>query len=358
LSKYKKTRQQYLLIKKTKPIEMMNIKTSIITPTGNRSATGLFCAGAGWQGYGNQNNRNVYNFNGETGSDIFTAKINRAIEKIWAFMPPGSPNGIVVRNRFDILVLPDVNGFTPLHYVAAARNVELAEELVFIFRQVERHDFLVCQDKQGRTPLHWAVESGSLEIVKLLVECGVPLNIQDYDGFAPIHRAIAAINRATLQNQVQVCRETLKYLVSRVDLNVTDINGVTALHLAAEFGDIESINELIQAGAWINVTDHQGENALFYAVRECQSAVITTLVEDYDINMEMPNEDQENILDLCKSIGDSTISDLVSSLFNTRINNSKINALKETNGMKNSTQNSGILASNSGYIRFSGHSCA
>jgi len=333
---------------------MMNtLTTSIFTATGMGSA-GLLCAGSGLQGqgqgYGNQNI--VYN-TGETGSDILTTQINRAIEKICGFMPPGSP--YEVRNRFDILVLPDVNGFTPLHYVAAARNVELAEELVFIFRQVERHDFLVCQDKQGRTPLHWAVESGSLEIVKLLVECGVPLNIQDYDGFAPIHRAIAAISKATSPNQVQVCRETLKYLVSRVDLNVSDINGVTTLHLAAEFGDVESINELIQAGAWINVSDHQGENALFYAVREGHSAVITSLVEDYDINIEMPNSDDENILDLCKSIGDSAISDLVSSLYNTRINNSKIN---ETNGIKNSTQNSGVLASNSGYMRFSGHSCA
>jgi len=331
---------------------MMNTlkTTSFFTTMG---ATGLYCAGADWQGYGN-----IYNFNGETGSDNLTAKINRAIEKICGFIPPGSPNGIVVRNRFDILVLPDVNGFTPLHYVAAARNVELAEELGFIFRQVDRQDFLVCQDKQVRTPLHWAVESVSLEIVKLLLEYGVPLNIQDYDGFAPIHRAIAAINRASSPNQTQICRETLKYLVSRVDLNVSDINGVTALHLASEFGDSDSINELIQAGAWINVTDHQGENALFYAVREGHSAVITTLVEDYDINMEMPNEDQENILDLCKSIGDSTISTLVTALYNSRSNNSKINALKETNGMKNSTQNSGILASNSGYIRFSGHSCA
>jgi len=258
----------------------------------------------------------------------------------------------------DKLVYPDISGFTPLHYAAASGDYILAEDLIYIFRQLGHPQFLTILDKQGRTPLHWAIESGSVRIVKLLAENGVPLNTQDFDGAAPIHYAISAVNKFPDTEKIEECREVLNYLASRVDINLSDITGVSALHLAAEVGDLESIRELIQHGAWVNVKDHQGESPLFYAVRGEQIEVIKALVEEYKIDMEMLNEDDENILDLVKSIGDQSLIELVTSLFNAHVKHKMGCSLNETNGIKCSGQNVELMASHSGSIRFSGHSCA
>jgi ankyrin repeat protein len=168
-----------------------------------------------------------------------------------------------------------------------------------------------------------------------------------------------AINKFRDTEKLDEGREVLNYLASRADINQSDIEGVSALHLAAELGDIESIRVLLENGAWVNFKDHQGENALFYAVRGEQNEVIKALVEEYNIDMELLNEDDENILDLCKSIGDISLMEMVTSLYNARVNNNKGCLLNETNGIKCSGQNKvELMASHSGSIRFSGHSCA
>jgi len=258
----------------------------------------------------------------------------------------------------DPLILPDPSGFTPLHYVAAFDDFNLAQDLLYIFHHLGRTEFLTPLDKQGRTPLHWAVEKGHLRMVKFFTENGLPLNTQDYDGLAPIHISISAIQKNSM---LEESREILKYLSSKADINVADINGVSALHFASELGDLESIRVLIQYGAWINIKDHQGENALFYAVRGGNHEVIRALVEEFNINMEMLNEDDENVFDLCKSIGDQVMTDLVNSLFNARVsknsNQKMVGLLNDTDTIKYSGQNIEIISS-SGLIRFSGLSCA
>jgi len=181
-------------------------------------------------------------------------------------------------------------------------------------------------DKGGKTPLHWAVEAGSKRIVKLLIENGAPWNAQENQGLAAIHLAIGAINRASHEDIMRY-RDVLEYLLSIVDLNMLDLSGVSALHLAAELGDLESIRLLIQYGAWVNIKDYQGENALFYAIRGGQLDVIRSLVEEFNIDMNMLNEDEESVLDLCKSIGDQSLTDLVITLSNNQAMNQKKNGL-------------------------------
>jgi ankyrin repeat protein len=261
------------------------------------------------------------------------------------------------RSILDPLILKDASGFAPLHYVAAFDDINLAEDLVYIFHHLGRMELLMPLDKQGRTPLHWAVDKGYLRMVKFFTENRLPLNTQDFDGCAPIHIAINAIHK-TLPEKEEECREILSYLASKVDINVSDINGVSALHLASELGDLESIRVLIQNGAWVNIKDQQGEGALFYAVRGGHHEVIRALVEEFNINMEMLNEDDENVLDLCKAIGDQVLTDLVNSLLISRVNNQKmVGLLNETDSTKYSGQNIEIISS-SGLIRFSGLSCA
>jgi len=291
----------------------------------------------------------------------------------------------------DRLVYPNKEGYTPLHYAAASANFEFAKSLIFIFVSLGRVDMLSPMDQAGRTPLHWAVDSGSLGIVQLLIENGVSPNSQDHDGLSPLHLAISK-HSAELQNpnfpaeyQIPIrfaehhllksdqdlqnpWRQILEYLISIVDINISDITGVSGLHLAAEFGDVETIRNLIENGAWVNIQDHQGENPLFYAVRGNQYEAIRVLVEEFGINMDLVNEDEEHILDLCRAIGQQVLTDLVTILYKGRMIHQKmvcclqqeksIQSSDPSAGWKYSGQNMEIISNHSGYIRLSGHSCA
>jgi len=239
-------------------------------------------------------------------------------------------------------------------------------------------------DQAGRTPLHWAVDSGSFGIVQLLIENGASPNPQDHDGLSPIHLAISKHSAEVQQHPADQLllkpdqdlqnpwRQILEYLISLSDINISDITGVSALHLSAEFGDVETIRNLVEHGAWVNIQDHQGENPLFYAVRGNQYEAIRVLVEEFGINMDLVNEDEEHILDLCRAIGQQVLTDLVTILYNTRMIHQKMVCCLQQEkciqssdpsaggqgGWKYSGQNMEIISNNSGYIRLSGHSCA
>jgi len=255
-----------------------------------------------------------------------------------------------------LLISPDANGYTPLHYAAASDDLSLATQLLFIFRCFGRLDLFTPLDKYGRSPLHWAVDSASVSIVHLFTESGVCLNTQDYDGATPLHHLLLALYKNPTKEKAY--REILEYLVPRVEVNGLDINGVSALHLAAEFDDLESIRLLIQNGAIVNITDYQGENPLFYAVRAGHYKVIRALVEEFNVNMDMMNEDEENVLDLCMAIGEQNLIDFIKILYNGRVIHQKMRNYfnNQSHGMKCS--NTEIIENNSGFIRISGHSCA
>lgn len=270
----------------------------------------------------------------------------------------------LIFSPLDLLVHSTSDGYSPLHYAAASADFDLAKSLVFVFLSLGRVDLLSPLDRSGRTPLHWAVESGTIGIVRLLLENGASPNSQDNDGLSPLH---VAVSKCAFKSDrwYRLYREIFGYVVSRADINISDINGVSPLHLAAELGDVESIRTLIEYGAWVNIQDHQGETPLFYAVRENQNQAIKALVEEFGINMDMVNEDEEHILDLCRSIGQPSLTDLVQLLYNGRNKHQKMiccfqdqnSQSNDGTGLKYSGQNIEII-SNSGYIRLSGHSCA
>jgi ankyrin repeat protein len=253
--------------------------------------------------------------------------------------------------------LPDANGYTPLHYAAASDDLALAIQLLAIFRYFDRPDFFTPLDKHGRTPLHWAVDSASVGIVHLLTEAGVCLNTQDYDGATPLHHLLLSLHKNPFSKENEY-REILEYLVPRVEVNGLDINGVSALHLAAEFGDLESMRLLIHNGALVNITDHQGENPLFYAVRAGEYKVIRALVEEFNVNMDLINEDEETVLDLCMAIGEQNLIDFMKILYNGRVIHQKMRNYFHTQSTGIKCSPTEIIENNSGFIRISGHSCA
>ncbi len=103
-----------------------------------------------------------------------------------------------------------------------------------------------------------AVKKNDMALVKSLLERNPELiKARDGDGRTPLHRAA----RATPANL-----ELINLLIEKkVDVNVQDNSGVTALHSVARRAQREAVALLIAQGAELNVKDNTGNTPLFYA---------------------------------------------------------------------------------------------
>ncbi len=134
----------------------------------------------------------------------------------------------------------DDNGYAPLHGAVRSGNVEIVRMLIDAGADVN------VQDAEGRTPLYL---TSNEEIARMLIGAGAKLDIQDNWNFTPLHRAARF-------GEVGIIRMLIG---AGADVNVQDNRGETPLHRAAYYGYVEIVRILIDAGARKNIFDYEGK---------------------------------------------------------------------------------------------------
>ena len=157
------------------------------------------------------------------------------------------------------------------------KNTSLKKEYLEIVKVlVENGADLDIQDNEGKTALIWAVkkeyleeghfeeeyflkiEKEYLEIVKLLVENGADLDIQDNEGKTAL---IWAVKKEYFK--------IVKLLVeNRADLDIQDNEGKTALIWASIKENFKIVKLLVENGADLDIQDNEGKTALIWAVKK------------------------------------------------------------------------------------------
>jgi len=129
------------------------------------------------------------------------------------------------------------------------------------------------RDRYGNTLLMEAIKKNDSEIVKLLINNGANVNINDSNG-------ISAFNLAALRNRREILNELLKndcVLVNQLDLN-GNTPLISLLKPKRSQYLVDIIEKLIKRGADINLKDHSGNTALTYAIQNKNLEVIKLLV--------------------------------------------------------------------------------
>jgi ankyrin repeat protein len=123
-------------------------------------------------------------------------------------------------------------------------NMNLVQDLIVLGANLDWQDEL----SQDRTPLHLAIYSNFSEIVRMLIDAGANLNVQDKHGDTPLHVAIMKNNPIIVQMLID----------AGADLNMQDIWNRTPLHWAVYYGKVEIVRMLIDAGARKDILDYRG----------------------------------------------------------------------------------------------------
>jgi ankyrin repeat protein len=147
----------------------------------------------------------------------------------------------------------------------------------------------------GRTQLHEASLMGNIEEVECLLNAGESIDIQDSQGYTPLHMAISAgdekMIKFLLLKGVQITNELyknvlhiatsvgdekiIKFLISKgSDINSQDSIGATPLCWAAMDGNKKIIKLLLSNGASLNIKDYQDRSPSDWAILGNQNQVV------------------------------------------------------------------------------------
>jgi ankyrin repeat protein len=159
----------------------------------------------------------------------------------------------------------DAEGVTPLMAVASLGNLEaqslIIENLKKKMNDQELKDHINLFADSGGSSVMFAASGGHADCTKALMEYGADIN------------AVAA---ATPEYLVKVKKQMEEGSYSEPDPHV---NGVTALHVAAQRGHLECVQVLIDAGANVSIPDVENRTPLMLAVKANHGDTAIALVK-------------------------------------------------------------------------------
>ncbi|XP_063923115.1 uncharacterized protein LOC135137411 [Zophobas morio] len=178
-----------------------------------------------------------------------------------------NPTLITLLKSYDIdLDARNTKGVTPLHLACAENKVEMAKTLLDLGADANTVDNL----KQNS--LHYAAAAKqSTDTMNLLLDSGANANAQDAKGTTPLS---IVCKKGQLPN-VEIL------LLRKVDVNLIDREGFSALHQATQFwkDNTEIISLLLDNGINVNATNNKGRNALQLSCKENHICDVKTLLQ-------------------------------------------------------------------------------
>ncbi|XP_067937182.1 transient receptor potential cation channel subfamily A member 1-like isoform X2 [Watersipora subatra] len=139
------------------------------------------------------------------------------------------------------------------------------------------------EDISGCTPLHYASKIGNLPSLMSLLALGARVTCTDKSKQSPLHFA-------AMYGRFQTCKRILKDPQGKFIINMSDVNGRSALHLAAQFGNVKIVALLMQSGALFN-RDHGGNTPLHLASKQSYTQTIKLLLNVHPSLLNAENHD-------------------------------------------------------------------
>ncbi|XP_067653193.1 ankyrin-3-like [Haliotis asinina] len=178
---------------------------------------------------------------------------------------------ILVKNGADLSLI-DKDDDNILHLACRGRNVKIVTYIL-----MQNIVDINAKNTDGETPVMLAAESGERDVFDILVKKGADLTVTDNFCSTILHwawfgRSVEIVNFILMQNIV--------------DINEKNRVGITPVMLAADAGEREAFDILVQKGADLSAIDDHGDNILHWACRGGNVKIVNFILmrNNVDIN--------------------------------------------------------------------------
>ncbi|OUM60941.1 hypothetical protein PIROE2DRAFT_13193 [Piromyces sp. E2] len=153
----------------------------------------------------------------------------------------------------------DVNGVSPILKAINQNSSEIVESLIDYANEYHIPIDINKKDNYGQYPLIKAINQNNFDIVFSIINYGyenkIDMNVKSINGDTPLTLSYK-LNRYDIFN----------YLVKFLDVNQIDSEGKSVLFYAIINKDVNSVRNLINAGANINLKDTSNNSIIDYAI--------------------------------------------------------------------------------------------
>ncbi|CAG0912226.1 unnamed protein product [Notodromas monacha] len=287
---------------------------------------------------------NVRNWQGETALHFVTRQRHPNVEIL----------KVLLYAEADQSLTDNVSGWSPLHHTLKHFSASKTKEELSNLKQCV--DLIACaknvnkKTKRSQTALHLVALSGidDTELIESLLRVGAQPNVFDDEGASPLMLATerncprlvrlllqnganpeatnrykeTALHVAARRNLVTVAEELLKADQGKM-INAEDLDGCTALHLAAGRGYREMLTLLLRAPhVDVNAVNDNGYTALHIAVESGFTNVVTLLVNVKECDVRRLTKRRLSAMDLANSSTRQYSSPTVSEVLNNALETS------------------------------------
>ncbi|KAG7161085.1 Ankyrin-3-like 5, partial [Homarus americanus] len=234
-------------------------------------------------------------------------------------------------------LLQSKNSETPVHYVATSGNEAVLDEMLQFAPQDKIQKLVNMQSSRGWSPLLNAAENGHEGIVSTLLDHHARVDVFDSEGKAALHLAAehgyklvidALLTHKAFVNARSMSGLTALHLAAMKGFNdlvrslitkshaqkeALTLTKQTPLHLAAEEGQLEVCDTLLQLGADYDATNDGGQKAVHVAAMRNNSEVdgntcahIAALQGSVDVVRELMRHNRGVVINGKNRVGEST----------------------------------------------------
>ena len=183
----------------------------------------------------------------------------------------------------------DANGDTTLSWAVKRRDSDSIRQLLLCGSDPEHVDLY------GLSPLCLAVSSGDVAVVQLLLAAKVNVNVKDIEGGT-------ALSLAAVCNKKTTIMELL--LDHGVNIENQDTHGQRPLHIAVRSNRPVHVQILLDRGANINAADESGMTALLFGVSYNVYESLSVLLRNEALEIDGKDSAGSSMLDYAACYGD------------------------------------------------------
>lgn len=167
------------------------------------------------------------------------------------------------------------------------------------------------KDNTGNYAIHGV---RSLVILNLLRDFQFDINVTNLSGETPLLSYVKAVVDGTDDENLELRKTFLiELLKAGADINHTDANGLTALHLVK---NVHIAQILLEHGSPVNAKNNKGETPVLYIFRELPLAhsLFKLFLCNEAVDIMTVSENNVSVLSVLVSLDDVTMSEVLSSL--------------------------------------------